>query len=281
MINNGLIVTSKQNRRVIDAGKLSDRREREERQLFRFDGVKLFCEAVKKNVKIDSVFIRASAYDTVKEKMFDLYGIDADRLDLEAILLSDDVFGKISEEKSPEGIITIAKYLDKIEKKATINIGDSFFTDRCESHYLLCDSLRDPGNMGAVMRSAAAFGVDRIVFSSDCADVYNPKTIRAAMGALFSLNIAVVDSMEDAVSALRGAGHRVFAATLGERAVKLGEAELHLGDCALIGNEGHGLSQSLVEKCDSSLFIPMTEGSESLNASVAASVILWELCKAR
>ena len=105
-------------------------------------------------------------------------------------LLSDSVFSKISEEKSPEGVICVAKHIDKIHK--IIKIKDE---DIAELDYLkdksvfILESVRDPGNMGTIIRTAAAFGVDLLLISDDCADIYNSKTIRAAMGTLFHQNI--------------------------------------------------------------------------------------------
>jgi TrmH family RNA methyltransferase len=189
-------------------------------------------------------------------------------------VLSDDVFDKISEEKAPQGVITVAKYIDKIEKNATIYNSNNFSVDIGEQ-ILLLESVRDPSNLGAIIRSAAAFGVDHLIVSEDCADIYNAKTVRASMGTLFSQRISRVASIPDALQALRTAGRRTFAAALDRDAKRLGSFAVRQGDCVVIGNEGHGLSEQTIAACDTSVFIPITERAESLNAAVAASVLMW------
>ena len=184
----------------------------------------------------------------------------------------------ISKEKSPEGVICVAKYIDKFHKFAKINnvenISDGQGSE--SDRILLLESVQDPQNLGAIIRSAAAFGVDRIILSADCADVYNPKTVRASMGTLFGMRICVTDRLCEAVAHLRACGRRVLAAALDESASRLGQIELDHSDCILVGNEGHGLSREIIKACDSTVFIPMSAGVESLNAAVAASVLLWE-----
>jgi TrmH family RNA methyltransferase len=126
------------------------------------------------------------------------------------------------------------------------------------------------------MRVAAALGVDRVIMSRDCADIYNSKTVRASMGAIFALKTDRVESISVAIAQLRDSGRRVFAAALDENAHKLGELEIRKGDCVLIGNEGHGISNEAIQTCDASVYIPMSEGVESLNAATAAAVLAWE-----
>ena len=97
------------------------------------------------------------------------------------------------------------------------------------------------------------------------------------MGALFRMKIASFNDITEAISLLRAGGRRVYAAALDPEALKLGSSTLRRGDCVVIGNEGHGLSEATVAACDRSLYIPMEAGSESLNAAIAASVILWSM----
>ena len=172
------IISSRQNPRVKAIFALSERKTREETRLFRFDGVKLCAEAILCGLDIEGVYLRESSAERVRERLrAELDTLSEDKI----IYLSDAVFDKISEEKSPEGIITVAKHIDKFRKIGKIEKEDIFK----EESLLLLESLRDPGNLGTVIRSAAALGVKKIVMSSDCADIYNPKTIRAAMGGLF------------------------------------------------------------------------------------------------
>ena len=144
---------------------------------------------------------------------------------------------------------------------------------------LLCESLRDPGNVGTVVRTAFAFGIDWLIFSRDCADLYNPKTLRGAMGTMFSQKILRTDDLPAAVSLLQSKGRRVYAAALDRHARQLGSFAFAPGDCVVIGNEGHGLSREMLEVCCEKVYIPMAGNAESLNASVAASVLMWEMCR--
>ena len=266
------IITSRRNPTVVDAVKLSDRRTREKEGLFRFDGIKLFDEAAEKGVSIRRVLICESRANDIVPRLENCKAIAGAVVSV----LSDDVFSRVSEEQSPEGIICIADFPRHHVKKA--NTADALATSGdASSRVLMLESVRDPGNMGTIMRSAAAFGIDTLVISRDCADIYNPKTVRAAMGALFKLNILVFEDLCEAINAFRQSGRRVFAAALDREAVRLDEVEFSGSDVALIGNEGHGLSDEAIAACTQSLYIPMEDGSESLNAGVAASVILWSM----
>ena len=143
---------------------------------------------------------------------------------------------------------------------------------------MLC-AMQDPGNLGAVIRSAVAFGVECILLSEECADLYNSKTIRAAMGSLFHIRAYVLSDFPGTVKALQTAGRRVLAAELREGAVSLSDVQLSARDCVLIGNEGHGIPASLSKECDTSVFLPISSGAESLNAAVAAGIFMWEQSK--
>jgi TrmH family RNA methyltransferase len=143
----------------------------------------------------------------------------------------------------------------------------------------LLEAIRDPGNLGTVIRTAAAMGIGAMILSADCADLYHPRTVRAAMGALFTQRIIRVGRgmLPEVIGGLRDAGRRVFATALHQDALRLGEVALRQGDCVVIGNEGHGLTEETVAACDACMIIPMQEGSESLNAATAAAICMWEL----
>jgi TrmH family RNA methyltransferase len=183
-------------------------------------------------------------------------------------LVADSIFDSLSEESAPEGVIGVAHMQQGIHRVW------QDVPDRTE-RVMLLESVRDPSNLGAILRSAAAFGVDRLVLSADCADIYNAKTVRASMGTLFSQRIDRATDLAAAIEALRASGRRVFAAALDESAERLGDFPIQKGDCAVIGNEGHGLSQRVIAACGRTVYIPMTERAESLNAAVAASVLMW------
>lgn len=268
----GEIITSSQNKYVSLARALSDRKQRQKCSLYRFDGVKLMCEAVIKGVDIDFLLICESAYDAVVKRAIELYSVGVETLGCRTVVVSDGIFEKISEENAPEGIITVAKYDQSRHRDSLadeLDVAD-------DENVLILESVRDPGNVGAILRTAAAFSVNRVIMGKDCADIYNSKTLRASMGSVFSMKIDRVESVPCAVERLRSLGRRVFAAALDNRAIKLGQTEFSKGDCVVIGNEGHGLSAQTLDACDATVYIPMAKGIESLNAAVAASVLMWE-----
>jgi TrmH family RNA methyltransferase len=139
-------------------------------------------------------------------------------------------------------------------------------------HVLVLENVQDPGNVGTVLRTANAFGCGTVVLTGACADLYNPKTVRAAMGALFRQRV-VQTALSD-LPALLG-DRPLYGAALTDTARDL--REMDLTDCAVaIGSEGKGLSAELLSLCRGELIIPMQPDSESLNAAVAAAVVLWE-----
>ncbi len=267
------VITSPQNQYVSLARGLANKKNREKERLFRFDGIKLMCEAVKKGIDIDFVIIPENKLDLVLEKAEKLYGIRENELDFKAFSVSEGIFGRLSEEMAPEGVICVAKYAEELHRE--IDEGELSSVSKQEK-ILLLESVRDPLNVGAILRVAAAFGVDRVIMSGDCADIYNSKTVRASMGTVFGVRVDRVSDIPYAVRKLQGAGRRVFAAALDRDSRKLGDFEILDGDCVIIGNEGHGLGGDTVIACDKTVFIPMAEGVESLNAATAAAVLVWE-----
>jgi TrmH family RNA methyltransferase len=272
-------ITSRQNPLILKVVRLRERKHRQREQLFSFDGIKLCKEAIQSEIPLEKIFLRASSATRVLERMNqELAGIQFEEHP-GLVMLEDSVFEKISEEKSPEGIICIAKYIDKCHKIVTINNEGNIseYPASLDERIMLLESVRDPGNLGTIIRSAAAFGIDRVILSDDCADLYNAKTVRASMGTIFRQKIDRVDHMPSAVQALRAQGRRIFAAALDNTAVRLGSVSLEKYDGIVIGNEGHGLSAETIAACTGCLFIPMAEGIESLNAAMAATVCMWEM----
>lgn len=264
-------ITSRQNPLLTRVTSLSERKYRAREGLFRFDGKKLFLEALAAGLPLVAVLFRESA----SKELISAAGDAELPEDCRAVLLPDTLFDRISEEKSPEGVICVSKYLDKIHKIITIDKRDEFLPSLSPGHTLVLESVRDPGNLGTVIRSARAFGTANVVLSADCADIYHPRTIRAAMGTLFHQRVIVTEDVAGAIGLLRTRG-RVYATALDARATALSRLRFGENDTAVIGNEGHGLSPAAIAAADESLYIPMAPGVESLNAGVAASVVLWE-----
>lgn len=276
----GEMIRSRQNKNVVELCRLSDRKAREAARLFRFDGIKLLEEAVKKGLELPMIFVRASEIEKIESELtkrcgkgvFDSFG--------RILVIADEIFERISEEKSPEGVISIAKYIDKFQKNVTIYNSADFLAKK-NQRIVLLESVRDPSNIGAIIRSAAAMGVERLILSADCADIYNPRAVRASMGTMFDQRIDRVADLPAAIEALKTQGRRVFAAALDPGAMVLGQFDLQEGDCVVIGNEGHGISEQTRAACSHSVIIPMSERAESFNAAVAASILMWEFTKGR
>ena len=144
---------------------------------------------------------------------------------------------------------------------------------------IVLENLQDPGNVGTVLRTAAAMGCDLVALVGECADPYNPKTVRASMGALFRQPLRELTARELG-ERLRTWQLPLYGAALSPDAEDL--RGLRLGRAAVaVGNEGRGLSAELLAMCEKKIIIPMTPGSESLNAAVAASILLWEMARER
>ena len=141
---------------------------------------------------------------------------------------------------------------------------------------LALEGVQDPGNVGTLLRSAAAFGFDGVLLSQGCAAPFSPKTLRASMGAAGRLPAVTVRDLPAALTALRARGVTCLAAALyHSRPLDEAPRDYPGGLCAVIGSEGQGLSDAAVAACDMAVRIPMTDLAESLNAGVAGSVLLW------
>ncbi len=270
------VITSRKNPKVKWAASLSEKKHRNEYGYFIAEGEKLALEAIDAGVDIKCIFISEGKRDAMLE-LIKRSAYDGKIGETEIITVSEEVFEKISTEKSPQGIICVIKYLD-ILKYTDIIYKEEFFSSEEERALILC-SLRDPGNLGTVIRSATAFGVDHIILSRDSADVYNPRTVRAAMGGLFKTRITIVSDIAEAVACARQLGRRVYAAELTDRAVSILDMDISKNDILIIGNEGHGIPLEISEKCNGSVFIPISKTAESLNAAIAAAVFMWEQSK--
>lgn len=271
-----LKISSRANPLVVLFSSLSEKKYRDKNRLFLAEGKKLFLEAVEKCAPIRYILISES-----REKEYIEIAISAllKYPEAEIVLLSDSCFEKISTEKSPEGISVVIKHLDFSKKY--IKILNVDFLRKKEERYLLLSSIRDPGNLGTILRSAGAFGIDAVLLSPDCTDPYHPRAVRAAMGALFRVPVIRLEDALSFVSLFRSAERRALAAELRPGARSFSEYPLHASDLLIIGNEGHGIPEALSAACDASVYIPIAKEAESLNAAAAATVLLWEAGKCK
>ena len=270
------ILTSRNNPKVKWAASLSNKKTRGENRAFIAEGEKLVMEALDACLDITHIFISEKKKTEYLELIKSKSECKAFE-NTEVVVVTESVFEKISTEKSPEGIICVVKYLDFLNN-ADIIYKEEFFSTQDERALILC-SVRDPGNLGAVIRSATAFGVDHIILSSDSADVYNHKTIRSSMGSVFRTRVTTVPDLSAVISCARSHGRRVYSAELTENAVSLLDVPLCKSDVFIIGNEGHGIPEEISSLCDNSVYIPISKKTESLNAAVAAAMFMWEQSK--
>ena len=142
---------------------------------------------------------------------------------------------------------------------------------------IVLEGVQDPGNVGTVIRTANAFGVDAVILTGDCADLYHPRTVRASMGAVFRQKVLELD-MAYLKAFLEEQRLPLYAAALDERAQDVRSVSLKNAAVA-VGSEGRGLSETMLRLCDQKIIIPMAPESESLNAAVAAAVLMWEACR--
>ena len=269
-------ISSKNNPIVKWASSLSDKKGRDESGAFMVEGWKLSLEGIRSAYPLTHVFVREDISDSY------LPLIEAElnaskKFDARVIILSDMAFEKISTEKAPQGVITVLKKLD-FSNNADIIYKEDFLKEHKEKSILL-SSLRDPSNIGAIIRTAAALGFDRVILSSDCADVFSPKALRSTMGGIFKLKISYVSSILEFVKYATDNGRNVYAAELTESAKPITDVNPSSSDFIIIGNEGHGIDPVVSSECTGSVYIPINPDVESLNASVAAAILMWEQSK--
>lgn len=177
--------------------------------------------------------------------------------------LTDTLFQKISDTQTPPGILAV------IEPNR-----DAAFT--CSGGlYIYCDRLADPGNAGTIIRTADAVGASGVAFSPDAVDLYNPKVIRATMGSFFHIK-TFTDVRADALLAAKQSGYSLIAATLSPAAADCRSMQLPRNTVLVIGNESNGVSKPILELCDRQVSIPIVGKAESLNAAMAAGILMYK-----
>ena len=272
IIFNVPLISGKNNPTITDISKLSAKKYRMQNKLFLCDGVKLFLEAVKYGANIRYIVLDNSA-EISKEvaECVRKCAMNGTKI----LCVENYVFEKLTSENSPQGIITVCDFYTKRHTFSTSVKNDEMRGKKA----MILESIRDPGNIGTIFRNAVALGVEKMIISSDCADIYSPKVVRASMGAIFKLDICVVDDLIETVENLKQDGRRVLATALDDKALVLGKDKVGADDVIVLGNEGHGMSQKLIDACSDILFIPMNENTESLNVAMASAIIMWEISK--
>jgi len=215
------------------------------------DGHKLLAEALDKGAKVRTVLWKEKPGETVLPETAQQYTAPAELFDYVSPM-----------KNSPGPLFTIA-------------IPEA--PEPVFSRAILLENVQDPGNVGTVIRTAAAMGVDTVILCGACADVYSPKTARATMGAIFREKI-IHCAVDDVRALVERNALKLYGAALSDRAADIRTLKLQNAVVA-VGSEGRGLSAELLGQCGGELIIPMSPGSESLNAAVAASIVLWEMAR--
>lgn len=249
--------SNQQIKNIIQLGKKG--KARREQDVFLVEGLRMYQEAPRE--QIVKTYVSESFYR--KEKR-----ILSDQM---VEIVEDRVFQSAADTRTPQGILSIVRQYH-YEMEDLLKKEHSFF--------LVLENLQDPGNVGTILRTAEGAGVDGIFLSRDCVDIYNPKVIRSTMGSIYRMPFLYVDSASETVEQLQKKGIRVFAAHLkGEEAYD--REDYTSGTAFLIGNEGNGLTEELAEKADCYVKIPMEGSVESLNASIAAGILMYEVSRQR
>jgi len=238
---------------------------REKDGCFVMEGSRLILDALGSGVRLRALLLTAHAAELFGEELKKAAPA------VHTVYLSDALAKEISDTEHPQGIFAIAEMLP-----------EKAFSVRNGSFSMMLHQVQDPSNLGAVLRTAEALGISGM-YLFQCCDLYNPKTIRSSMGALFRVPVTRVRDMEDFFNACKAAGLPTCAAVVDRDAMQLGSFSFAErfpdGACVLIGNEGNGLPQNVSGICDCRMTIPMSPDSNSLNAAMAAGLFLWEMAR--
>lgn len=237
------------------------RRLREEKNIFLVEGIRMFREIPSELMQ--EVYVSESFYGKNKEM---LQGMNKH---LE--ILSETVFQKISETKTPQGILCVVRrQIHRLED----------LLENEKAHIIVLDGLQDPGNVGTIFRTAEAAGVTGIIMTKETADLYQAKTIRSTMGSIFRMPCVCVEDIQETLTSLKNHKFFTFAAHLGGEKC-YNEVEYKGKVAFLIGNEGNGLSDEVANRADTWIRIPMEGEVESLNAAIAATILMYEAYRQR
>lgn len=258
-------ITSKNNDKIKLAvslkGSASARRKA---SAFFAEGARLCYDAALSGVDILQFFFTQKA----KEKFDGYWELIASKAG-EIYEISEDISRKLSDTQTPQGIFCICKTVDKIAKADKIN---------SKGKYILLENVQDPSNLGAISRTAEALGIDGLIIAGGC-DIYNPKALRASMGAFFRLNVIVCDELQSFIDEAKALSMTVAASTPSADAVKITELDFSGGVICVVGNEGNGVSDETMKNASVRVTIPMGGRAESLNAGTAAAILIWEMMR--
>lgn len=257
-------ISSKDNPRIKQLVKLQkSARTRRECGLFLAEGLRICRDAMLSHALIETLYATGQAAEKFPEDFSQLSAYAR-----ETILLAPSVFAHVSDTQTPQGFLCTIKTLDK-----TIQ----FDTIKDSGKFLALDNVQDPNNLGTILRSAEAFGVSGVILSADCCDIYNPKVVRGSMGAVYRVPFVICGT----IAAFLGEHPELhsYAAVVSSDAERISDIVFDAPCVAVIGNEGNGLGRETIDACGHRITIPMKGNAESLNASAAATIIIWEMLR--
>lgn len=259
-----MVISSKENRFVKLWRQLSaDGRARRKQRLFACEGARLCMDAALSGICISAVLYTEKAADTYAAQLQPV--LDAAQ---NTVKITPQLAQYMADTASPQGVFCICEMPKNAVQPSVLSLN---------GRYLALEDMQDPANLGAVIRTAEALGLDGLLLSVGCCDAYSPKVLRGSMGGVFRMPLLLVDNMISAVTALREKGFRVYACVPDADAENVCDTSLGDGCIPLIGNEGNGLRKETIAACDARITIPMGGRAESLNAAMAAGIIMWEL----
>lgn len=254
-------ITSRSNEKIKYAVRLGESTSlRKETGEFFLEGARLCSDAVQTGIEIKQAFFTAKAlwkYEDYVGSIIAAAGVSCE--------ISAEVSQKLSGTENSQGVFCIC---------ASGNKGNAEINP--EGKYIALENIQDPSNLGAICRSVEAIGLDGLIVSGGC-DIYNPKALRAAMGSLLRLNVITVENLEELILCANGKGMLTLASVPRETAEDIRTVSMQGGVICCVGNEGNGLSEKVIEKCQKQVVIPMNGRAESFNASAAAAILAWEL----
>lgn len=256
-----MIITSKDNDFIKHVKKLKEKKYRDEYNEFIIEGIKITQEAIEEKAKIKAVIICEDCKNQSAIPNELLYEVAK----MNCIYVSEKVFMSISDVTNPQGIMAI------IEKENEENLKIDFSNDKI----LILDNIQDPGNMGTIIRTCDSLNMKQIIVSKGSSDIYNPKVVRATMGAIFRIKIIESDDLVKTIKELKKHKFKVYATDLKTKNTIYNVD--YKKSAVIIGNEANGVSQEVLDESSYRIKIPMLGKTESLNAGVAASIVLYEM----
>jgi TrmH family RNA methyltransferase len=261
-----LSITSKDNKLIREVKSLHQKKNRVSLGKFFIEGIKMVKEAIDHKQKIESVLVCQDVLQRVNGGPELLSQLDA--LNEQIVFVNETIIKYITDAQTPQGVIAV------VSKRENGTSSDF----KQQGVYLLLDSIQDPGNMGTIIRTADAAGVSGIFLSKGCCDLYSPKTLRSTMGSIFRVKIYDNQDLIDISKKMQKNGIKIVATTIAAKQNHY-EVEYDSQVGVIIGNEANGITQELIDIADYKVKIPMVGNIESLNASVAAGILLFEILR--